>query len=139
VTLIRQYIPDSDETAKGHLKGQQQGIRSTKNKAFKKLLEDEETRIKIEGESSPFQPLPPTKCNDMFVRVVDLTEEIHTNQNGAFPHTSQRGNHGGHPFGCKLHFCGAYEEQDGRGNDQCIPKNNQSNESSRIGNQETGT
>jgi hypothetical protein len=86
-------MPDSDETAKRHLKGQQQGIWSTKNKAFKKLLEDEEMRIKIKGESSPFQPLPPTKCNDMFIRVVDLTEEIHTNQTGAFPHTCQQGNH----------------------------------------------
>ncbi len=92
LTLIHQYMPDSDETAKGHLKGQRQGIRLTKNKAFEKLLEDEETRIKIEGESSPFQPLPPTKCNDMFVRVVVLTKEIHTNQTGAIPHTSQRGN-----------------------------------------------
>ena len=74
VTLIHQYMPDSDETAKGHLKGQRQGIRSTKYKVFKKLLEDEETRIKIEGESSPYQPLPPTKYNDMFLWVVDLTK-----------------------------------------------------------------
>jgi hypothetical protein len=28
VTLINKYMPDSDETAKGHLKGQRQGIRS---------------------------------------------------------------------------------------------------------------
>jgi len=28
----------------------------------------------------------------MFVQVVDLTDEIHTDQTGAFPHTSQRGN-----------------------------------------------
>jgi len=56
------------------------------------LVEKEETRIKIEGESSPYKPLPPTKLNDIFVRVVDLTNEIHTDQTGAFPHTSQRGN-----------------------------------------------
>ncbi len=49
-------------------------------------------RIKIKGESSPFCPLPPTKLNDIFVRVEDLNEEIHINQTGAFPHTSQRGN-----------------------------------------------
>jgi hypothetical protein len=92
VNLIHKYMPDSDEAAKGHLKGQRQGIRSTKQRAFKTLLEGEETRIKIEGESSHFQPLPPTKLNDMFAQVVDLTEEIHTDQTGAFPHTSQRGN-----------------------------------------------
>ena len=56
------------------------------------LVEKEETRIKIEGESSPYKPLPTTKLNDIFVRVVDLTDEIHTDQTGAFPRTSQRGN-----------------------------------------------
>ncbi len=33
ITLINKYMPDSDETAKGHLKGQCQGIRSTKHNA----------------------------------------------------------------------------------------------------------
>jgi len=84
VTLINKYMPDSDETAKG--------IRSTKHNAFTALVKTEETRIKIEGESSPFKSLPPTKFNDIFVRMVDLTDEIHTNQTSAFPHTSQRGN-----------------------------------------------
>jgi hypothetical protein len=90
--LIHKDIPDSDETAKGHLKGQCQGIRSTKQKAFKKMIEVEEARIKIEGDSSPFRPLPPTKLNDILVQVEDQNEEIHTNQTSAFPHTSQRGN-----------------------------------------------
>ena len=92
VQLIHKYMPDLDESAKGHLKGQHQGVRSTKQKAFEKMIEVEEARIKIEGESSPFRPLPPTKLNDIFVRVEDLNEEIHTNQTGAFPHTSQHGN-----------------------------------------------
>jgi hypothetical protein len=83
-------MPDLDETAKGHLKGQRQGIRLTKQKAFEKLIEVDEARIKIEGDSSLFRPLPPTKLNDIFVRVEDLKEEIHTNQTGSFPHTSQR-------------------------------------------------
>jgi hypothetical protein len=92
VQLIHKYMPDLDETAKGYLKGQRQGVRSTKQKAFKKMIEVEEARIKIKGESSPFCPLPPTKLNDIFMRVEDLNEEIHTDQTGAFPHTSQRGN-----------------------------------------------
>jgi hypothetical protein len=58
IQLIHKYMPDSDETAKGHLKGQCQGVRFTKQKAFKKMIEVEEARIKIEGESSPFHPLP---------------------------------------------------------------------------------
>jgi hypothetical protein len=36
VQLIHKYMPDLDETAKGHLKGQHQGVRLTKQKAFKK-------------------------------------------------------------------------------------------------------
>jgi hypothetical protein len=50
-----------------------------KQKAFKKMIKVEEARIKIEGESSPFCPLPPTKLNDIFVRMEDLNEEFHTN------------------------------------------------------------
>jgi hypothetical protein len=56
------------------------------------MIKVEEARIKIKGEFSPFRPLPPTKLNDIFVHMEDLNEEIHTNQIGAFPHTSQRGN-----------------------------------------------
>jgi hypothetical protein len=92
VTLINKYMPDADKTAKGHLKGQRQGIRSTRQKAVTALIKTEEARIKIEGESSPFKPLPPTTLNGIFVRVEDLTNEIHTDQTGAFPHTSQQGN-----------------------------------------------
>ena len=84
------HMPDSDEMANSHLKGQRQGIRSTKHNAFTALVEQGETRIKIEGESSPYKLLPPTKLNDIFIRVVDLTNEIHTNQTVAFPHTSQQ-------------------------------------------------
>ncbi len=81
-----------NSAAKGHLKGQWQGIRSTKQRVFDKILKNQETRIKIEGEHSPTQTLPSTKLNNMFTQVVDLTKEIHTDQTGAFPHTSQRGN-----------------------------------------------
>ncbi len=49
VTLINQYYPDSDKTVKGHLKDQRQGIRSTKQKALEKIIENKTVRIKIEG------------------------------------------------------------------------------------------
>ena len=93
VTLINRYFPDSDETIKGHLKGQRQGIRSTKQVALEKILENEEVRIKIEGEGSPFHQIPTiSKTHEAFFRVDDLTDSIHTDQTGAFPFTSQRGN-----------------------------------------------
>jgi hypothetical protein len=92
VTLINRYFPDSDETIKGHIKGQRQGIRSTKQLALDKIIENEEVRIKIEGEGSPFHQIPITKTHEAFFRIDDLTDSIHTKQTGAFPFTSQRGN-----------------------------------------------
>jgi hypothetical protein len=79
VQLIHKYMPNSDETAKGHLKGQHQGIRSMKYKAFKNMIKVEEAKMKNKGDSSPFRPLPPTKLNDIFMRMEDLNIEIHTN------------------------------------------------------------
>jgi hypothetical protein len=61
VTLINHYYPDLDETIKGHLKGQRQGIRLTKQIALEKIIKNEEARIKIEGEGSPFHQIPITK------------------------------------------------------------------------------
>jgi hypothetical protein len=99
VQLIHKYMPDSDETAKGHLKDQRQGVRLTKQKAFKKMIEVEEARIKIKGESSHLCLLPPTKLNNIFVRMEDLNEEIHSNKLVQSPHipTWQLLHHGSHP------------------------------------------
>ncbi len=52
-TMIHRYMPDSNETIKGHIKGQRQGIRSTRvnNVTSYDKDEDEDTvRIKIKGE-----------------------------------------------------------------------------------------
>jgi hypothetical protein len=57
------------------------------------MIKMKKARIKIKGDFSPFRPLPPTKLNDIFVHMEDLNKEIHTNQTGAFPHTSQHSNH----------------------------------------------
>jgi len=37
-------------------------------------------------------PSPAKRFNDIFVRVKDLADSIHSDQTGAFPYTSQRGN-----------------------------------------------
>jgi hypothetical protein len=92
VTLINQYYPDSDETVKGHLKGQRQGIRLTKQKALDKIIENKMVRINIEGEKSPFHHIPITKTHEAFFHIEDLSDSIHTNQTGAFPFNSQQGN-----------------------------------------------
>jgi hypothetical protein len=45
VAALHKYFPDSDETQKGHMKGQRQGIRSTKQKAYH-LVESEKKNCK---------------------------------------------------------------------------------------------
>ncbi len=45
VTLINRYYPDLDEMIKGHLKGQRQGIRLTKQRALDKIIKNKEARI----------------------------------------------------------------------------------------------
>jgi hypothetical protein len=92
VTLINQYYPNSDEIVKGYLKGQCQGIQSTKQKALEKIIENKTVRIKIKGGKSPFPHIPITKTCKAFFRIVDLSDLIHTNQTGMFPFTSQCGN-----------------------------------------------
>jgi hypothetical protein len=91
VSALHKYFPDSDETQKGHMKGQRQGIRSTKKKALEKPAESDQT-IKIIVEPGTEIPSPVKRFNDIFVRVADLAESIHSNQTGAFPYTLQRGN-----------------------------------------------
>jgi len=88
--MIARHFPDSIETAKGHLKGQRQGIRSTKQTAIHKLVTAAEVHIKQEHGDSP--PPAPTRQNDLFVHIADLSETIHTDQTGGFPYLSQRGN-----------------------------------------------
>jgi hypothetical protein len=92
VMLINQYYHDSDEAVKGHLKGQHQGIQSTKQKALQKIKENKTNKIKIEGDKSPFHHIPITKTHKAFFLIEDLSDSIHTNQMGAFPFTSQQGN-----------------------------------------------
>jgi hypothetical protein len=60
--------------------------------SIRKIIENEEVRIKIEGEGSPFHQILITKTREAFFHIDNLTNSIHTDQTGAFPFTSQRGN-----------------------------------------------
>ncbi len=74
------------------MKGQHQGIWSTKTSRLDTIEENEvETHIKIEGEPLPMR-VQVGKHNFIFVKVLDLTKTVHTNQTGAFLYISQRGN-----------------------------------------------
>ena len=59
------------------MRGQIQGFRSTKERRGKEPHEDK---------------TPKQKENDIYTIVIDLKEEIHTDQTGNFPHLSSKGN-----------------------------------------------
>ena len=90
VGMINRHFLDSVETAKGHLKGQRQGIQSTKQKALDKLVKMAAVTIKQEQEHSPTTTI--ARHHDIFCHITDLTKTIHTDQTGGFPFTSQQGN-----------------------------------------------
>jgi hypothetical protein len=73
------------------MKGQHQGIRSTKQKALDHLVESDKI-VKIKVEPGTEVPLPAKRFNDIFVCLEDLAESIHSDQTAAFLYTSQRGN-----------------------------------------------
>ena len=84
-TLIAKHFPDSDETQKGHMKGQRKGVRSTKAKHTVEIKTEPGT------EETTHHHIPAKKMNDIFVTSYELSDEIHTDQTGKFPVTSQRG------------------------------------------------
>ena len=78
VKNVNKHFPESEETQKGHMKSQRQGVRSTK--ITPKKQEPQET-----------QQEQPTE-NDIIIRTYDTNDTMYTDQTGKFPHTSSRGN-----------------------------------------------
>jgi hypothetical protein len=85
--MIHRHFPNSNKTIRGHLKGQQQGICSTKQKALDKIIEMAATSL-----HSATLKAPIVKLSDIFVRIKDLSDTIQSDQTGSFPYTSQGGN-----------------------------------------------
>jgi hypothetical protein len=79
VTNVTHYFPESEETQKGHMCGQQQGIHSTKKKAL---------------DVPPDTPTPPLheSKSDILIRLYELKETMFSNQTGLFPQVSSLGN-----------------------------------------------
>jgi hypothetical protein len=68
IVALHKYFPDLDKMQKGHMKGQWQGIHSTKQRALDHLVESEKlVKIKVEPGT---EEVSPAKChNDIFVHV----------------------------------------------------------------------
>ena len=78
--VVNRYFPESDETQKGHMKKQRQNVRSTKVK---------ET-INQEEDDTPQSPKK--KEHDVYIRIFNAEETMHTDQTWCFPVNSSSGN-----------------------------------------------
>jgi hypothetical protein len=77
---INKFFPESVETQKGHMRQQQQGVRSTK-------LRDEDATLTV------FNQTPGLKHKDVYLRIYDSTKRaMYTDQTGCIPVVSSRGN-----------------------------------------------
>ena len=75
-TAVGKHFPDSDKTQQGHMKKQRQGVRSTKQNVDKEQHTTSNTK----------------KMHDVYIKIHNATETMHTDQTGRFPATSSRGN-----------------------------------------------
>jgi hypothetical protein len=86
-SAVQKHIPDSNETQKGHMKKQCQGVRSTKVKENTRLEED----IVPGNAYAEVDPSPPKKMRDIFIKIYNAGE-MHSNQTGCLPAMSRKGN-----------------------------------------------
>ncbi len=73
------------------MKGQRQGVQSTKQKALDYIVAKEQN-IKIEPDTENAHHAHIKRYDYMFIKIVDLADTIHSNQTGAFSFTSQSSN-----------------------------------------------
>ena len=88
VKNVNKYFPESEETQKGHMRNQRQGVRSTKAKA----PAEAGTLPGTAEAGSKAGAVPIDKLNDVYIAVYSPRETIFTDQTGKFPFTSSRGN-----------------------------------------------
>ena len=86
-TAVRKHFPESDETQKGHMKRQRQGVRSTKT--HQTTNEDEEDTTVDHNSPTTSKP---KKMKDVYTKVHSASDTMYTDQPGRFPATSSSGN-----------------------------------------------
>ncbi len=87
-TVAHKHFPESNKTQKGHMKRQRQGACSTRT--LQTITEDDKEHITPNSSESPAPK--PKKMQDMYIKIHNASETMHTNQPGQFPATSSNGN-----------------------------------------------
>ena len=75
---VNKYYPETNETPKGHMAQARKNARSTKPKPMKEYKEAHHMKGK--------------KVRDIYTKVYEVKETLYSDQTGAFPTRSQRGN-----------------------------------------------
>ena len=81
---MQKYLSKKQSTILGHLQQPRKGLRSTQEKV-----------LQSEPDPEQYQFTPSTQSEDtnlVFLKKVDLTRKIYTDQTGRFPVTSSKGN-----------------------------------------------
>jgi hypothetical protein len=96
-TTVTKHFPESDETVKGHMKKQRQGVRSTKVKEdeHKEELPDLETYTgELTNHTIQINTHAPKqkRMNDVHIKIPNTSKTMHSNFTGQFPAISSRGN-----------------------------------------------
>ncbi len=84
--LVKKHLPKSLARAKGHLRQERQGLRST------------QTTTKPSSVNSTIKPVMTTdkettvRTNWVYMQPIEVTGQIYSDQTGRFPQTSSRGN-----------------------------------------------
>ena len=85
VKNVNKFFPESEETQQGHMKGQRQGVRSTKVKIT--VEPGTVSKSDEEAEEKEFN-----EENDIMVAIYQTNNTMHSDQTGKFPTVSSRGN-----------------------------------------------
>ena len=78
VSNVNKHFPESEETQKGHLNQQRQGVRSTQPKA-------------VDFEEVDKSKTKDKKEKDVYIKVIEIKNTIYSDQTGKFPTTSRSG------------------------------------------------
>jgi len=94
VDLVQNYLPNSKETAKGHMRQARKNTCPTANKPMPTISALAVTPpTLISEDTNKIDPtLPQTHKHDVFMTIELATGKIYTDQTGRFPVTSTRGN-----------------------------------------------
>jgi hypothetical protein len=84
VKNVAKHFPESEETQFGHMRGQRQGVRSTRPTPTPQIIPD------IVPTMDTTAPL--NVAHDVLIRTVDLHDTLYTDQTGRFPVVSSLGN-----------------------------------------------